>query len=199
LFDLGGVAIEVDLESMLEHWQPHSRLTASEMRSRLRIDETYRRHEQGEIDADRYMRHLAEVFQIRTDIATVAAGWNAMLARPIETTLSFIAEARQRLPCFAFSNTSAIHRETWLARFPGLEETFDRLFLSFEMGLRKPEQAAFEAVVESIRKPPGTILFFDDTPENIEGARRVGLEAVLVESPRDVGVALAGHGLLEAA
>lgn len=184
---------------MLAQWQPHSRLTAAEMRSRLRIDEPYCRHERGEIDADRYMRHLAEVFQIRTDTATVAAGWNAMLARPIDATLSLIAEARQRLPCFAFSNTSAIHRETWLARFPNLEGAFDRLFLSFEMGLRKPDPAAFDAVVQGIGKPPSAILFFDDTPENIEAATRVGLETVLVESPRDVGEALADRGLLKSA
>lgn len=196
MFDLGGVAIEVDLDRMLDHWRPHSALSLAELRSRLCIDEPYRQHERGEIDADRYMQHLAEVFEIDADTPTVAAGWNAMLVRPIDTTLSLIAQARQQMPCFAFSNTSAIHRDFWSARFPELDAAFDRLFLSFELGMRKPDCGAFEAVVAAIDKPPASILFFDDTAENIHAARSVGLESILVESPSDVAEALAGRGLL---
>jgi putative hydrolase of the HAD superfamily len=198
LFDLGGVAIEIDLAPMLDYWQPYSTLSPAELRSRLRIDEPYRQHERGEIDAGAYMRHLAEVFEIRADVSTVAAGWNAMLVKPVDATLALIARMRRQLPCCAFSNTSAIHRDTWSARFPELDDAFDRLFLSFELGLRKPDTAAFEAVVEEIGKPPGSILFFDDTAENIDAARSVGLESVLVRGPRDVADALVRLGLLDA-
>jgi FMN phosphatase YigB (HAD superfamily) len=38
-------------------------------------------------------------------------------------------------------------------------------------------------------------LFFDDTPENVEGARTAGMQAVLVKSSSDVRDALLQLGL----
>ena len=74
LFDLGGVVIDIDVERMLQHWLPHSALDLTQLRYRLRGDEAYRRHERGELAGRDYMAHLAEVFQLQTDLDTVAAG-----------------------------------------------------------------------------------------------------------------------------
>ncbi len=65
-----------------------------------------------------------------------------------------------------------------------------RSFTSWELGLRKPERAAFERVAREIGVPMERILFFDDTESNVEGARRAGLAAVHVRSPVDVERAL---------
>jgi len=68
---------------------------------------------------------------------------------------------------------------------------FDRIFVSSELGFRKPERAAFDAVSDTIEVAPRNILFFDDTLENVEGARRAALNAVLVTRPADLLSAVA--------
>jgi len=68
---------------------------------------------------------------------------------------------------------------------------FRKVFVSFELGRRKPERAAFEAIAAVIGVPLDRILFFDDTLANVEGARSIGMAAVLVRSPADVSEALA--------
>jgi putative hydrolase of the HAD superfamily len=70
-------------------------------------------------------------------------------------------------------------------------ESFRRVFVSSEMGLRKPERAAFEAIASAIGVRLEGILFFDDTRANVDGARALGMPAVLVRSPADVADALA--------
>ena len=63
----------------------------------------------------------------------------------------------------------------------------------FSKGVRlpsKPEREAFEHISREIGVAPGKILFFDDTLENVEGARKAGLQAVHVKSPQDVANAL---------
>jgi beta-phosphoglucomutase-like phosphatase (HAD superfamily) len=72
-----------------------------------------------------------------------------------------------------------------------LTPDFPQVFLSFELGLRKPERAAFEAIAAAIGVPLNRIRFFDDTPASVEGARAIGMPAVLVRSPADVVTALA--------
>lgn len=72
---------------------------------------------------------------------------------------------------------------------------FDRIFMSFEMGMRKPDKIAFDVVTDAIGLSHGEILFFDDTDENVEGARLAGLQAVKVSDPIDIQFALAEIGI----
>lgn len=195
LFDLGGVVIDIDLQRMLRHWLPHSRLSLEQMHRRLHPDRAYRQHERGELPDRTYMAHLAKVFELETDLDNVAQGWNAMLVDQIDATLDLIERIRRDIPCHAFSNTSAIHHGVWSSRFPRVTTIFDRLFLSFELGLRKPDREAFHAVSDALGLEPGEILFFDDTAENVVGARRAGLQGVHVSGPADVGRALGNLGL----
>jgi putative hydrolase of the HAD superfamily len=50
-------------------------------------------------------------------------------------------------------------------------------------------------VVNAIGVPATRILFFDDSAENVEGARACGLQAVHVKSSEDVADALAALGI----
>ena len=57
---------------------------------------------------------------------------------------------------------------------------FREIYLSSTIGLRKPEAAAYDHVVKAIGVPASRIVFFDDSAENIAGARARGLNAVHV-------------------
>jgi putative hydrolase of the HAD superfamily len=57
--------------------------------------------------------------------------------------------------------------------------------------LRKPEAEAYDYVVRAIGVSADRIVFFDDSLENIEGARARGLQAVHVKSGADLADALA--------
>lgn len=63
---------------------------------------------------------------------------------------------------------------------------FRKVFVSSDLGKRKPEPNAFMAVAEAMAIPPPKILFFDDLLENVGAARRVGMQAVHVQSLADV-------------
>lgn len=128
--------------------------------------------------------------QLKDDPVRIAAGWNSIFIREITETLRMVEAARAMLPCYAFTNTSATHRAAWSARFPAVVQAFERVFVSSEIGHRKPERSAFEFVALTIGEPMASILFFDDTLENVKGARAAGLQAVRVRGPADVGAAL---------
>ena len=64
------------------------------------------------------------------------------------------------------------------------------MFISSEIGLRKPDLQAFEHILKDTSTTAATMLFFDDTNENVEGALRAGLQAIHVKSAVDVPEAL---------
>ena len=190
LFDLGGVVIDISVERALRCWQPRSRLPIEQMRGRLTVDEPFRQHERGELPASGYFDHLRKVFELDASDREIEVGWNAILVGEIPESLLLVESARRHLPCYAFTNTSRTHQSTWTKAFPNVVSAFDRIFSSPDLGLRKPERAAFEIVTREIDVEPASVLFFDDLLENVEGARAAGLQAVHVRDIEDIRRAL---------
>ena len=190
LVDIGGVLIAIDWERMFARWSRDSGKPAAELRRRFRFEDTYARHERGEIAAAEYFAFLRKDLGVALADEELAAGWDAIFAGEIAATLALVREAAKRIPTYAFSNTNVAHKRAWDEHFPEALATFRRVFASCELGLRKPERAAFERIAREIGVAPGGILFLDDLAENVEGARAAGLQAVLVRSPQDVADAL---------
>ncbi len=67
---------------------------------------------------------------------------------------------------------------------------FQTVFVSSEMGTRKPEPEAFHAVAKAIGIKQHRIVFFDDTIENVDGANALGIRAVYVKSLADIEASL---------
>jgi glucose-1-phosphatase len=77
-------------------------------------------------------------------------------------------------------------------RFADLLAPFRKVYVSNEIGARKPEAAAFAAVIADMGIPPQRILFFDDSGANVAGAKACGLNAVQVTGTEDIERALSG-------
>ena len=194
LFDLGGVVVDIDFNRAFAHWQPMSRLSLAELKAAFTFDVPYQRHERGEITAAEYFAHLAQHLQLHGDPAQIADGWNSIFIDEITETRRMVESVRAKLPCYAFTNTNAAHQAAWSSRFPAVVQAFERVFVSSEIGHRKPDHSAFEYVAQTIGVPIASILFFDDTLANVEGALAAGLEAVHVRGPADVKAALVRLG-----
>jgi putative hydrolase of the HAD superfamily len=79
----------------------------------------------------------------------------------------------------------------------GLARTFKLFLSSCYVGLRKPDPAIYRLALDVTRRAAAESIFVDDRVENLEGARRVGLQTIhyqnvsqLKEELRDLGVAL---------
>ena len=69
----------------------------------------------------------------------------------------------------------------WRALLP-VDELFDVVVDSSDVGVRKPDPAIFGVALERLGGiAPSAAVFLDDAPGNVDGARRAGLHAILVE------------------
>ncbi len=187
--------IDIDFDRVLHALLPISTLTFAELKEAFRFDEAYQRHERGELSASDYFAHLATVLELSSDPALVAESWNAVFVGEVTDTLAMIAAARADFRCFALTNTNAAHQAAWVSRFPRVVGSFDGIFCSHEIGVRKPDRAAFEYVSRRTGVPLDAIVFFDDLLENVASARAAGLRAVHVRGPDDVRLAFRTLGI----
>ena len=66
----------------------------------------------------------------------------------------------------------------WLADWRILD-FFDLVFCSGDEGVVKPDAMPFEVTLERLGVQPGEAVFIDDTMENVEAARKLGLHGIL--------------------
>jgi FMN phosphatase YigB (HAD superfamily) len=196
LFDLGRVVLDIDFNKVLDCWAGHAGCEPARLVERFSSRaEFFHRHETGEISDAEFFGALRASLGIGISDAQFLEGWNAIFAGEMPGIAPLLARAGKRLPLYAFSNTNSAHVDHFSVAYAGVLGHFREIFLSSSIGLRKPNAAAFDHVVKAIGIPASRILFFDDSAENIEGARARGLAAVHVTSPGDVAEALAALGV----
>jgi putative hydrolase of the HAD superfamily len=191
LFDLGGVIIEIDFGRAFAHWAGRAGVEAAALQERWRMDDPYAQHEIGRIDAPGYFASLRDSLGIDLPDAEFEAGWQSIFLREVPGIRPVLEAAAKRWPLYLFSNTNVSHHRHWSSRYGDVLAYFQRIFVSNELGKRKPDPVAFHAVAQAIDVPPERILFFDDTLSNVEGALAVGMQAVHVKSVADTERAIA--------
>jgi putative hydrolase of the HAD superfamily len=191
LFDLGGVIIEIDFGLAFARWAQIGGAPVDQVKARFAFDAAYERHERGEIEGREYFESLRAALGVKLSDAELLEGWNAIYVREVPGIRDVLGPLSRRIPLYAFTNSNLTHTACWAPRYAEVLGSFRKIFNSCEMGLRKPEPAAFRAISEAIGVPLDRILFFDDTPVNVEAARAIGMPAVLVRSIEDVRKAVA--------
>ncbi|MFA7767394.1 HAD family hydrolase [Streptomyces sp. NRRL S-448] len=83
--------------------------------------------------------------------------------------------------------------EDLAARYEATQPWLERFAvrgLSCRIGSAKPEPAAYEWCIRELGLPPGEVLFVDDRAENVDAARRLGLQGHVFTSPEELWVTL---------
>ncbi len=190
MFDLGGVVFDIDFERAFSHWATCAGVPVETLKSRYRIDAWYEQHERGEIGAAEYFDALRDTLGITIPDEQFAAGWNAIFEEESAEVFELFQSLGSRIPIYAFSNSNVTHQEFWERKYAKTLGLFRQVFVSCDLGLRKPEAAAFRHVAACIGSEPGKLLFFDDRAENIDGARDIGMSAVQVCGVAEVRVSV---------
>jgi putative hydrolase of the HAD superfamily len=184
LFDLGNVLVEVDWNRAFALWSRASGVPAQALARRFKRAEAYEAHECGALSDAAFFATLREDLQVDLDDDVLREGWNAILGEPYPGVPALLR--RLPVPAYAFSNTNVAHATHWRPKYRTVLAPLREVFVSCELGARKPERKAFEDVVRRIGAPPGRIAFFDDLEENVAGAQAAGLAGFHVRTPEQL-------------
>lgn len=176
LLDLGNVVVKVDFTPFLEWLSQragHGEIAkvAPLLRSSLFYD-----FEFGHISRREFARRLGGVHGASFTEDELAQKFCDIFPGLVDGVEPALDEMIGAGPVYCLTNTNEIHLEYIRARFPLLSR-FTRVFASHEMGRRKPYPGIYRDVARELDLEPSRIIFFDDLPANVEGARRAGLEA----------------------
>jgi HAD superfamily hydrolase (TIGR01509 family) len=131
----------------------------------------------GHTEPEAFFTQIAAAMRLRMSYDDFAITWSDMFWEDQEVIdLILAAPVQHRL---VLSNTNAIHWEWIRKRYGAALAPFDRCLVSHECGVEKPDAEIYRLAMRHTGLPPQAHLFIDDLVENVDGARSVGMEAVL--------------------
>ena len=181
IFDLGNVLIDIHPDRMLAALAKLSNRTAAEIRS-LFLGPAHWAYMNGETDFAQFHRQLGVEAGINGKLAEFQTAWNMVIGKKKPGMAKLVKQLKKDYHVHLLSNTDPMHWETACRLSPFLKE-FEQTFLSYEMRLRKPDPAIYKQVLKTIVASPATVLFIDDTRENIDAAARLGIQTIHAGSP----------------
>lgn len=192
LFDLGGVIVAWDgIAPLIE--LTDKRLTAEDARRFWLESKWVRAFEAGKCSSDEYARGAIEELGISLSPGEFIERFESWDRGALPGAQELLNGLAAQYPLACLSNNNPIH---WaFHRRMGVLEPFRRLFASFETGLVKPDLEAFLHVIKELGVAPEKILFFDDNPECIDAAAKVGMVARLAKGPEGVREGLRENGI----
>jgi glucose-1-phosphatase len=195
LFDLGGVLIDfggvapmkalAGIESDDELWRRW--LTCRWVRS----------FERGHCSADDFAAGVVGDWGLHVEPEAFLDAFRSWPGGPLPGADALLQSVQRAVPAGCLSNTNALHWGDQFSRWPILD-AFDYLFLSFELGIVKPDRDVFDRVAQLLPAPPSRILFLDDNSLNVDGAVAAGFAAVQVRGVDEARDALVAAGVISA-
>lgn len=175
--DLGKVLLPFEVERVWQALNPHFGVTHEEARNVVQALFRETRFGAGGVDGREFYRHLVEQSGLRLPYEAFCVAWSDMFWED-EAVIRLIAEAPVAKR-YILSNTNDIHWEFIRERYAHVLGRFDRALASHELKLEKPAPEIYEWVIRDSGYPPEAHLFIDDIEANVEGARAVGMDAIL--------------------
>jgi epoxide hydrolase-like predicted phosphatase len=174
-FDMGGVLTEPPFRG-LEEYARELGVPAQTFSQYFRGDSTMAQLETGTITSREFFKYVCISCQadypVRVDIHRLAAA-AAMGERLRPEAFDLVREVHQLTKTALLTNN--VETAGWRAAFPF--QLFDVVVDSSQVGARKPDPAIYRLMIDALTLEPGNIAFFDDFEENIEPARRLGIQA----------------------
>ena len=175
--DLGKVLLPFEVERVWEALNPQFGVTHEEARKVVQALFRETRFGAGGVDGAGFYRHMVERTGLKLPYEAFCVAWSDMFWED-EAVIRMVAEAPVDKR-YLLSNTNDIHWRFIQERYPHVLQGFDRLVVSHELRLEKPDAAIYEWVIRDSGYPAAAHLFIDDIAENVEGARAVGMDAIL--------------------
>ena len=196
VFDLGGVVVEVREERPARHWAASAGACERDVAWMYRDDTHYHLLECGKISMADYHEHIVARIGRPLSFEQFVAGWNTVIGDLMPGAEALLAALADQVRLIVLSNTNACHKNVWHPRLTGALKYFERVFLSHEMLVRKPEPASFKVVLDYLGLPAARVAFIDDNAENVAAARASGMKAILARGTESISSGLAELGLV---
>ena len=187
IFDLGGVLLDIRLQNAYERFTALG-LPSAELAQGSSVYKLLEEYQLGYVTTDDFCKQIANKCAKPATPEDIEQAWNSICIGIAERKLQALRRLRQDKDVASvslLSNTNALHWEcsckNWFnANGNKLEDFFDKIFLSQDLHLQKPDPEIFNTAIRELKASPDETIFIDDSPVNTAAAAACGLKTLTV-------------------
>ncbi len=190
LIDFGGVLINLDRPRCIENFKTLGLPNVDELLNIYHQQGIFMQQEKGLITPVEFRNSIREMMgKVVTD-RQIDAAWNSFLVDIPTYKLDLLLKLREKYVVYLLSNTNEIHWK-WACKnaFPyrgfRVEDYFEKIYLSFEMKMVKPDPEIFSAVLKDADIDPKETFFIDDSESNCRVAETLGISTYTPKEGED--------------
>ncbi len=189
VFDLGNVLIDLDYPRIIREFRKVAQKNQKNIEKLVVDAKVLRMFEVGKIDPERFREEVNKILEVRLSEIKFDQIWNSLLKSVNKSRLEKILTIKKKFKTYILSNSNLIHElafEEMVLDATGamsIRDFVDKAYFSHEIGMRKPDEACYQFVIDEIDLHPCKILFLDDRLDNIKAAKSVGMKAVQIFQP----------------
>lgn len=192
IFDLGAVIIDIDYQATINAFEDLGIENFSEIFSKAQQTNFTDDFETGHISEKDFFEKLNQKLGGEQNPEKLINAWNKMLGTIPQERIELLKACKQKMPIYLLSNTNYTHIK-FIYKYlksefnvDSLSPWFNKLFLSFEVGMRKPNTDIFEFVLKETGLNANNVLYIDDSPQHIKTARSLGITSHHLLDDEDV-------------
>lgn len=192
IFDLGDVIINLDYQLTYQAFEKLSngKITREKIIEILVENKLFDIHGNGDLTDSEFHDQLRSLLlDNNIDSESLNNAFNAMLLDIPESRINLLKTLSKKYRLFLLSNTNFIHIKRVneilfeSCGIRNLEDLFERVYYSHELGLSKPDIKIYQKVLQENNLIPEETIFIDDNISNVEGARLAGIHGIVAKGP----------------
>lgn len=167
IFDFGGVIFDINPQLTIDAF---CRLGDKAGYSQIENSDLLWQIERGEINQEQLHSQICKFLKTRISMNDFYNAWNAILLEYKAERIEKIRDLGKTHKLLMLSNTNEIHYKHFSSKLfneygTTFSELFNEVYLSYKMGLIKPDKAIFEKVIDEQGLIPEKTLFIEDTKD----------------------------------
>lgn len=190
IFDLGGVLMDLDKQACIDAFRKLGYERVEELLGAYSQKGAFLQLEAGRISTDEFHRQVREAIGKPVTDRQIDEAFIKFLVDIPDYKLDMLLELKKNYRLFVLSNTNPImmgwmKENTFRKQGLTVDDYFDQLFLSYEMGVTKPHKEIYEQLIRDSGINPEEALFIDDSQENLNAASPFGFRTYLAAPHED--------------
>jgi len=192
IFDFGGVIIDIDYWKSINAFIELGVENFDRIYSQAGQSELFDDLDKGLISADEFRNKLQKLFPRGVSTKMIDDAWNAILIGIPAHRIQLLEKIQNNYRIFLMSNTNTLHYTEYIKElkekfgYDDLSCLFEKVYLSFELGMRKPDKNFFKLILEENNLNAMETLFIDDSEQNLPPAKSFGINTLFLKNAMDV-------------
>jgi len=192
IFDLGGVLLDINYQLTIEAFNNLGCSDFESIYTQQKQSQLFDDFETGKVSSETFRKSLQKQMQFSISNVEFDNAWNKLLLQLPEKRIELLEKLNKKFSLFLLSNTNEIHIKAFKKiisssiGYERFENCFKKVYFSSQIGNRKPNASCFEMVLSENKLSAAKTLFIDDSIQHVEGAYKIGIKTLLIESGEEL-------------